>query len=130
MRAYTEILELEHFVLEESWVLDISSTPGGLTIRIDLVLDKDHPELKPAPAGDVYYTRQGVLSFDGVRRLEWIDQGARPSRDASGEVDFGNIDSMLSEDDQYELEGDFGTIRLTASRVHLELLGQNMAANI
>ncbi len=129
MRAYTEIPELEHFVLEESWVLDISSTPGGLTIRIDLVFDKDHPELKPAPAGDVYYTRQSLLRFDGVRRLEWMDQGARPSRDASGEVDYGHIDSMLWEDDQYELEGDFGTIRLSASRVHIELLGENPAAD-
>jgi hypothetical protein len=129
MRAYTEIPELEHFVLEESWVLDISSSPGGLTIRIDLVFDKDHPELKPAPAGDVYYTRQGVLSFDGARRLEWTDQGTHPSRDASGEGDYGHIDSMLWEDDQYELNGDFGTIRLSASRVHIELLGENPTAH-
>jgi hypothetical protein len=128
MRVYTEIPELAHFVLEESWVLDICSTPGALTIRIDLVFDKDHPELKPAPAGDVYYTRQGVLRFDGVRCLEWTDQSQRPSRDASGEVDYGHVDSMLWENDQYELTGDFGTVRLSASRVHLQLVGANPAA--
>jgi hypothetical protein len=120
--VYTEIPQIEHFVLEESWVLDIAASPGRLVIRIELVFDKDHPDLKPAPVGDVYYTREGILSFEGVSRLEWIDQGARPSLDATGELDYGNIDSMSWEDERYELEGDFGTIILTASQLHLELL--------
>jgi hypothetical protein len=121
MRAYTEIADLEHFVLEESWVLAIEASPGHLVLRVDLVLDKDHPDLEPAAAGETHYSRPGLMVFDDVADLSWTNQPSRPAVDANGEEDWGHIDSMLWDKNHYEFSGDFGRLSISAGEVRCRL---------
>jgi hypothetical protein len=41
---YTQIPALAHFVLEESFVSDVTERPGEVSLRADLCYAKDHPE--------------------------------------------------------------------------------------
>ena len=49
MKPYTEIDGLEDIVLEESYVLGLTATPGQLFFKVDFVLTTDHPLYQPPP---------------------------------------------------------------------------------
>ena len=51
----------------------------------------------------------------------WGGQGAAPATDASGERDFGHIDSLVWEGDAFRLEGDWGRMEVSAERAELEI---------
>jgi hypothetical protein len=123
MRDYSESVELQHFVLEESWVLGIAATPGQLEFEMNLVFAKDHPDLRPPRDGEVFYSRTGVLRFRGVTDLVWRGQGKPPATDATGEQDWGAIDSMHYEGNEYLLGGDWGTLTVKANSIEAELTG-------
>jgi hypothetical protein len=58
-----------------------------------------------------------------VNSVLWERRGALPSRDATGALDFGNIDALRFESDQYYLEGDWGSMHITSSQApRVELL--------
>jgi hypothetical protein len=120
---YTELAALQHFVLEETWVLGIVATPGVLRFEVDFTFAKDHPELLPPRDGETNYGRLGVLSFSGVSTLSWTDQGHRPATDARGELDWGAIDSLSWTENSFELVGDFGRIRVDAAALEVVLTG-------
>jgi hypothetical protein len=106
--------------LDESYVLGVAAQPGGLTFEVDFALTQEHP-LRPATA-----ERDGMLSprhlrFVGVERLVWEAQGAPPAIDASGESDFGHIDSFEWEDGRYVINGDWGRIEASAGAVEVGL---------
>jgi hypothetical protein len=44
MRPYTEIEALRDLVIEESYVLAITATPGQVQFELDLVLTPRHPD--------------------------------------------------------------------------------------
>jgi hypothetical protein len=123
MGNYTEIEPLKHFVLEESWVLGITASPGALKFEIDLTFAKDHPELRPPRDSGVVYGRVGLLHFRGITDLVWRGQGSPPATDASGKRDWGAIDSMHFEGNEYHLEGDWGTMTVTADAIEAEMTG-------
>lgn len=122
MTNYADMPELRTYYLEDSWVLDIVASPGLLTIAIDLVLTSEHPDYGPPRPGEQHCYRRGEIRFTDVTNLEWAGQGViRPARDASGEIDYGNIDALSSDGGTYSLAGDFGSIRVRAGAIHVEL---------
>lgn len=48
------------------------------------------------------------LHFLNVDSLEWVERRFMVYADASGEFDYGNIESFVGCDDGYELIGDWG----------------------
>jgi len=120
-REYQQLPGLEAIVLEESYVLDIEAHPTTIEFAMDFVLTAEHRDYRPPLAGEMYCTRRGVLTFSGVTRCLWSDQGAPPARDATGEVDFGHIDSLLHDPAGYALEGDWGRMEVRAERVAIRL---------
>jgi hypothetical protein len=121
VRSYTELPGLANIVLEESYVLDVRATPGELFVDVDFVLTADHPGYVAPPPSEVECYRRGSIRFRGVESLRWEGQGRPPARDASGERDYGSIDSLGWERDHYELSGDFGEIGLRAGSVEVAL---------
>ena len=63
-----------------------------------------------AQAGEQYSYRR--LTFPNVRRFEWLDRGGPAAVDATGERDWGNIDTFAADADTYELTGDWGHVRV------------------
>ena len=113
MNPYTGIDGLEDIVLEESYVLAITATPGRLVFKVDFVLTPDHPLFRPYNAVETFACfRRGELRFQAVTASQWSDQGKPPARDATGEIDYGHIDYFEWKPGCYRLEGDFGFIEI------------------
>jgi hypothetical protein len=120
-RSYEELNGLAEIVLEESYVLGVAAQPGELTFEVDFALTQEHPAYAPPPPSETECFRRGTLRFVGVERLVWEGQGAPPAIDASGESDFGHIDSFEWEDGRYVINGDWGRIEATAGAVEVGL---------
>lgn len=121
MTAYEDLPGFEHIVLEESFVLDVTAKPASVSFGLEVVLTPDHPEyVAPGPSSYLCY-RDGRLEFDEVTGLEWTEQGAPPATDASGEIDYGHIDTMEWDAGLYELHGDWGAMRVWAKSARVVL---------
>jgi hypothetical protein len=106
--------DLADVYLEDSWVLDIVPTEGGVTFRLDAVLTAAHPRYEP-PAPDEHYCYQRVrLTIASAKRSVLHRSDAPPATDASGEVDFGNIDEFTEVDwdgeAAWEVRGGWGDL--------------------
>ncbi len=119
MQNYTLIPSLSKVVLEESWVLGIEARPGILTFTLDMVLTDKHPRYHPPRPGNQFCYLTGTVKFVGATALTWLNQGARPSRDANSELDYGNIDALVFEGDHYQLEGSWGEIVVVATELEV-----------
>lgn len=107
--------------LGESYVLDIEARPGVLTLRLDLLLLHGHPEYRPPPPGEWACFRSATLTFPSVRGLRWNDQGRTPATDATGERDWGCLDSLEERGNVHRLVGDWGDITVESAPPHLSI---------
>ncbi|MFI6875773.1 hypothetical protein ACIBL6_20295 [Streptomyces sp. NPDC050400] len=123
MSDYREVSRLAVYCLEESYVLDIQAGPGVLALEIDLALNADHPQYGPASPGERHCYRRGTFQFSQVVDLSWGDQGIPPAKDATGELDYGTVDSLEVAGNLYVMTGDFGRIAVTASDLSIRLHG-------
>lgn len=121
--TYLSLPSLSVFVLEESWVLDVLIQPSAVTVDLDLCYARDHPELRAPRAGEYARFRRGRILFGGVTNVSWQAMGQQPATDASGEKDWGHIDSFVWAATSYKFEGDFGQISLQAATLGVELTG-------
>lgn len=102
-------------------MLAIEATPSVVAFDVDLALTRDHPAYSPPPSNQTECFRVGRVRFVEVLRLVWEEQGAAPATDASGEIDFGHIDSLVWDDNVFMLEGDWGRMELSAARAEVEI---------
>lgn len=109
---YSRLKELSGVYLEDSYVLDIKEGEGFLLFVLEAVLTPENPEYTVPKPDEQYCYKECELVFEGISRAEWRRRTFREYRDASGEVDYGNIDQFVVYDDGYQLEGDWGSVRL------------------
>lgn len=127
MKPYTDLPAFEALILEESYVLGIEAAPSAVTFDVDLAIAPGHPDYAPPPAHETECFRRGRIRFVDVRDLVWRGQGARPATDASGDRDFGHIDSLVWSGDAFKLEGDWGFMEVSAGRIEVDVtLGQRV----
>jgi hypothetical protein len=122
-RRYDELPGFATYVLEESFVLDVSARPGVVEFRLEVVLTPEHAEYVEPDAETYLCYRDGWLRFEEVTEVRWGGQGAPPATDASGAVDYGHIDSMRFEAGVFELEGDWGAMTVHAADARILLKG-------
>jgi len=108
------IAGLQHILLEDSWVLGVFESRSSLTFDLEAALTEAHPEWAPPKSGEQHCYRRISLTFPHVRHIAWLAPASQPATDASGEQDWGHIDTFTIADDSYELTGDWGHVRLTA----------------
>ncbi len=113
MSDYSEsVPALTNIYLEDSFVLAIHESRDELRFDLEAVLTENRPQWKPPKPDEQYaYLRIGLV-FEQPRRIEWIRKTMRPSTDATGELDYGNIDSLTWDGTVYELAGDWGQVRV------------------
>ena len=115
MSDYSEsVPALKDIYLEDSFVLAIHENGDEFRFDLEAVLTEDHPQWTPPNPDEQYAYRRIGLVFERPRRVEWIRKTMRPNRDATGEVDYGNIDSLKWDGTAYELTGDWGQVRVEA----------------
>jgi len=107
---YYEILSLENFYLEDSYVLSIDEVAGELIFELEAVLTKSHSQYEDPKKGERYCYRRASLRFFGVNSIEWLDRRFIRFKDSTVELDYGNIDSFVGDGGSYILSGDWGRV--------------------
>lgn len=110
--------------LEDSFVLAFGNSDSTLWFDLELVLCERHAAYLGPKPGEHYDFRRARLDVSAARiECEW--SGHPPSVDPGGEIDYGNIDSWLVDEDGWdELTGDWGKARLFRSAVTLTITEQ------
>ncbi|MFE1292762.1 hypothetical protein [Streptomyces sp. NPDC058751] len=121
---YPSFPGFENAYLEDSYVLDVAVHPGILTLQLDLLLLPSHPEWRHPLPGERACFRPATIVFPRVRDVRWTGQGVvKPAIGASGTLDFGSVDSLTRDADNYMLLGDWGKILLKSDMPFLSIDG-------
>ena len=114
---YYGIPSLSNIYLEDSYVLSVREAEGSLVFELEAVLTENHPKYKKPQEGEMHCYRKVLLRFLNVDSIEWLDRRFMAYKDASGEFDYGNIDSFVSCDGGYELTSDWGRVAIKGQAV-------------
>ncbi len=112
MKNYTDFAELAHVYLEDSFVLGIDETADSVSFKLDLVLTRSHPRYHEPRPDEQHCYADAVLTIPAATKIEWITRSSQTYRDATGEEDLGNIDSLHYSGGYYEIVGDWGHVRV------------------
>lgn len=120
---YHEQIEcLKHIYLEDSFVLGLIEGENSIEFELEAVLTPEHPSYLPPKPNEQHCYKKFVLRLDGCSNVDWLRKSLRPTTDANGEVDYGNIDHFGIAEDQFHLEGDWGEVRLRCADVSLRAI--------
>jgi hypothetical protein len=111
MPGYEQLPGFEHLYLEDSWVLGVEESPDELRFDVEAVMTEDHPEWHPRRPNEQYAYKRLAVVFHKPRHVTWVARMTwAPAVDASGEVDYGNIDVFTWEGSLFDLQGDWGHV--------------------
>ena len=106
--------DLAEIYLEDSWVLDVAATEHGVSFRLDAVLTPDHPRYHPPARGEQHCYRRATLTVATTKRSLLTRSDVPGATDASGELDYGNIDVFSAVDwegeSAWEMSGEWGEL--------------------
>ena len=101
-------------------MLEVAPFQGGAAFRIEAVLTERHPAYKEPNPGEVFTYQRCWLQVWGAES-ELSLSGALPAVDASGEIDWGHIETFEAADaGWWELQGDWGILRVREPSVAIE----------
>lgn len=110
--------ELLHVDLSESYVLRWLSDGRAVVFDLDIALFPEHPRYSsPLPEEWTCY-RAGQLIFNDCTSVIGLKEmtSVTPAVDASGEVDYGHIDTFeIVNQSSYALAGEFGHVLICAA---------------
>lgn len=121
MVAYYELPGLEQIYLEDSFVLGVEILPGSVKVQLDVVLREGHPSYVAAGEDEQYCFRKGVLRLEEVGEVTWHMPTGPPAIDASGDTDYGGIDSYKVDGSVHRIVGEIGELTVTCGRYWLQL---------
>jgi hypothetical protein len=113
-QSYISLPDMPRFFLEESWVLDVRAEPARVTFFLDVVVTSEHPGYRGPKPAEIFDYRRAALVFSAVREMKWAEQRGQRFVDATGEVDFGHIDSFSWERDEFVLDGAWGHMTIVS----------------
>ena len=118
---YEAFSDLAGVYLEDSWVLELAPSDHGLSFRLETVLTPEHPLYTPPKPGKRHCYRLAWLSVEGEAPPDIRLKGSRPAIDATGEPDYGHVDSFAFNptENRWELEGDWGFASVRAPEATL-----------
>ena len=109
MEPYHAIPGLEHFYLEDSWIIAIDQS-DGLRFKLEAVVTEEHPAYRELKPGEQYCYRWLTISWPASASIDFQPSGQPPAVDATGATDYDNIDRFEWADARFEVEGNFGRV--------------------
>ncbi len=107
--------------LEDSWVLEVTVQDEGCTFELDAVLTPEHPRYRDPRPGEQYCYERARLTLTSGSAVEFQPDPGPPATDATGEQDWGNIDTFVPVDWEgraaWALGGGWGTLLLAEPSV-------------
>lgn len=120
---WTEMPEFFEVDLSESFVLGWLISLDSLEFRLEVLLCPGHPFYREPKPNEWACFHPGKLIFREVKMLAGLPDQAEVCSfvDASGERDYGHIDTCSRIGHDFCLSGDFGNAWITANDVCLVL---------
>ena len=123
IREYSELSGFDNVYLEGSFVLGMSEQPGRLEFDMEVALCPGHVNYGVPKSDEQYCYKRGKLAFPDVTSVEWVEKDFSGYKDASGEMDYGNIDGLTEIDPGwFEVFGDWGHVRIYSSEPEIHYL--------
>lgn len=123
---YFDLKDFKGLYLEDSFVLDIIETTKLFSFQMQFVLTEDHPKYKDPSENEMYCYHYGEINFIEPKQVLWKNRNQKAaSIDANGECDFGNMDIFLKSEDEYLLEGDWGSVLIKCDNLEVKLQEQS-----
>ena len=91
---------------------------------MDFALAPDHPDYLPPGDESQECYKRGLIRITNFSKAIWNASGLSPSTDATGELDFGNLDTFSYDGRSWFLAGDWGTIILEGGILSIKLLAE------
>ncbi|MDT0581713.1 hypothetical protein [Brumicola blandensis] len=110
---------MEGIDLQDSFVLDWSESNSELVFQIEAsVWPGSKHYVEPKESEHTCYKKASIrfFDFDSISGLKSKSEVVQSS-DASGELDYGNIDSFSATSRGFLLDGDFGNVLVTGGKV-------------
>ncbi len=120
--TYEKFNGFENIFLEDSFVLEITEKSNEIKFLMELVLAQTHPMYSKPKPNEIYCYKKAELLFPNAKEINWIEKTLMPSKDATGEIDYGNIDELYLENGIYCIWGDFGHLELKSSEPQIKYL--------
>ncbi len=117
---------LGSLVLEETYVLQISISPGRATIILDALEVQPSADASSSPTA----SRRISIEFTGVTSVAGRWSGLQPATDASGELDYGELEKLEQTGNKYHILGEFGAIDIEAVEVSVDSLPDHHAVPV
>lgn len=119
---YYNLKGFENVYLEDSYVLDIESDEHSVRILLEAVLTEEHPQYTSPLPNEQYCYRKARIVFKDAEKVIWTRKNMRRYTDATGEVDYGNIDTFFSDEGRYHLAGAWGELDIIDSELTFKLI--------
>jgi len=112
----------KHYSVENSYVISIDVMPYVLHLKMDFFLTTDHPEYVIPPENIWGCYRRGLLEIKEFDLIVWRAGKIKPAYDATGEFDYGNLDTLEVIENRIQLVGDWGEIETFGGIISAVLL--------
>jgi len=123
MSKYYEWDNFKNIFLEDSFVLDIDESEHHISFTVEMVLTEKHPLYTPPHTGEQYCYQKGMIIFQELCSVNWINRSMQSFTDADDSEDYGNIDSFVLSPEGYHLSGDWGEVIINSSYPKVEFEG-------
>jgi hypothetical protein len=110
--TYDQLPGFEHIYLEDSYLLGVSESHGGLCFDVEAVLTGQHPRWSPGKPGEAYTYLRIAIVFSNPRSVTWLQRPMKPVVGPDGQIDYGNVDSFIWQNGHYELAGEWGRVMI------------------
>ena len=114
---------MEGIELQDSFVLDWSANDSELIFQIEAsIWPSSIHYVEPKQSEYTCYKRGSIrfLTFDSISGLK-DKLEVKQYSDATGELDYGNIDSLSATPNGFSIIGDFGNVLITGGEVVFEI---------
>ncbi len=121
------IKELIGIQLQDSFVLSWGMNRDSLVFDVEFSLWPEHPQYQTPKPNEWTCYQRGKLLFEGVSSQQGLlsIDNVRSSTDASGELDYGNIDELEEiNDGEFRICGDFGVAHIFCRQLKIEIEAQ------
>lgn len=119
---YTELEIFQGIDLTDSFVLFWEIKDRCLSFDLDASVWPESRYYSKPKKGEFTCYKKVRLEFLNIESIQGLKEMSQisPSTDQSGELDYGNIDSLIIEKDGFTLEGDFGEVNIKSGKINFE----------
>ena len=109
--------------LHDSFVLSWSFNKVEISFELEVSIWPESTYYSKPKEDDYTCYKPGLLKFRGFENTRGIlsMSEVKPSKDADGSIDFGNIEYFSKTNNQFEIHGDFGKVVISGGEFSFDI---------